>query len=64
MSGTYKDGRPVTGLSAGMDAGLLACTDLNVVLGGPEPLPLMDGTRSLARLVVQTWLEMREPAEG
>lgn len=48
----------------GMDAGLLACTDLNVVLGGPEPLLLVDGTRSLARLVVQTWLDMREPTEG
>ena len=48
----------------GMDAGLIACTDLNVVMGGHEPLPLVDGTRSLARLVVQTWLEMRDPAEG
>ncbi|GMR12673.1 MAG: amino acid racemase [Gemmatimonadota bacterium] len=48
----------------GMDAGLIACTDLNVVLGGHEPLPLVDGTRSLARLVVRTWLEMRDGAEG
>ena len=48
----------------GVDAGLIACTDLNVVMGGQEPLPLVDGTRSLARLVVQTWLEMRGPAEG
>ena len=44
----------------GVDAGLIACTDLNAVMGGHEPLPLVDGTRSLARLVVQTWLELRE----
>lgn len=48
----------------GMDAGLIACTDLNAVMGGREPLPLVDGTRSLARLVVQTWLEMRGRSEG
>lgn len=48
----------------GMDAGLIACTDLNVLLGGHEPLHLVDGTRSLARLVVQTWLEMRDPPEA
>jgi len=44
--------------SDGVEAGLIACTDLNVVMGGQAPLPLVDGTHSLARLVVQTWLEM------
>ena len=44
----------------GVDAGLVACTDLNVVMGENAALPLIDGTRSLARLVIQTWLEMRD----
>lgn len=44
----------------GVEAGLVACTDLNAVMVDEAALPLIDGTRSLARLVVRTWLEMRD----
>lgn len=43
----------------GARAALIGCTDLNAVMGGEPPLPLVDGTRALADRVVSTWLEMR-----
>lgn len=41
----------------GADAALLACTDLNVLSepGRRDPLPVVDGTRALARATVREW---------
>lgn len=44
----------------GAGAALVACTDLNAVMGDDPPLPLVDGTRALAARIVSTWLEMRD----
>ncbi len=44
--------------SAGIGAGLVACTDLNVLQDGPPPLQLMDGTRVLASRVIEKWRSM------
>lgn len=43
----------------GAAAALVACTDLNAVMDDDPPLPLVNGTRSLAASVVATWLELR-----
>lgn len=43
---------------AGVGAGLVACTDLNVLQDGAPPLQLMDGTRVLASRVIEKWRSM------
>ncbi len=43
---------------AGVEAGLVACTDLNVLQDGAPPLQLVDGTRVLASRVIEKWRSM------
>ncbi len=44
--------------SAGIEAGLVACTDLNVLHDVAPPLRLMDGTHVLASRVIEKWRSM------
>ena len=41
--------------AAGVDGGILACTDLNAIGLDHFPLPLVDATEVLARACAQRW---------
>jgi len=52
--------RDVAGLGA--ESVLLACTDFNAIEARePNPLPVLDATRLMARKVVSTWLALTAP---